>query len=194
MDTISDYPTSIREHLDNGGDLHDWNPREVLGWIAEDVIDARLNSGLESIDRRDPDQTRESYERHAPEIRDGAWTDPENREMAVSWLAHVRDMELIHAAYQSEYAKDDALCQRIMDAMPAEVRERHLEGLEAERHPFRIRVEERDLYRCDITGEIENGRAVVLVPISYMRDALESARDVPEIVISPAAILGALGE
>lgn len=194
MDTINDYPQSIRAHLDAGGTLEDWDATGILGWIAEDVIDSRLRYGLESIDRRDPDQIRAAYERHAPEIRDGAWTDPENQSMASAWLETICEWELIHARYQAEYADDDALCQRIMDAMPATLRDNHLEDLEAERRPFRAVVVERDLYRCAVTGEIENGRAVVLEPVGpYLRNVFAD-NGVPEIVISPEAILGALAD
>lgn len=180
------WPESIREYLDRGGRLTDLTSGEttLIPWLGEFVVQDRRRNGFaslaESIKTTGMDQaSRAEYIAGAERV--GGNSD------VMRWQFQREDA---FNKWARELAADEALCERVEEALPRSLVTGMLEDVEAETRPYRLVSEHRNSYVCAVTGETHSGPAIVVRGHGpYVNEVM---REVPDLIFSPEAISEAL--
>ncbi len=188
MDDTCTPPESLREYLDQGGDLAALG-EPFVAWLAELVVADRRLFGFEQLAERERAALRDFEERKSE--RAAFWAEAEAHDP--SWTLQRRDEEAMRC-WVGELIADEAFCEEVEAALPRDVLEEHLEDVEVERGAkLQAFVEQRQAFKCGITGEERSGAALVLTGRGYVGRELAFS-GFAELVVSVAALREVLGD
>lgn len=202
-DTDYKYPDSIAEHLRAGGTFEDWPEQPILGWLAEtfvyeraicgghqglvDLMNVRNSTGALRGVHPEPISRLERFADDIEKIRQEM-----GDERAESFGADC-DLEDLNEGYFVELLADEGLADLAVSLLPAEHVASYSADIASAHHPFALQPVIRWGYKCQLSGEIRDGAALMLVAVGRRADDL-SDNFGGEVLFSTAAVRAALGD
>lgn len=185
---MSARPESLRQYLDQGGDLGHLPEKSLLYWLCELVVDDRRHYGIDEMRRQHEEYMSKAWERtrRRQEVLASAPTPNDRR----SWKELMADEDLIDK-WTDELLADESLFDRVEAALPRDLVDSMLLNMDAETKPYDVVAEERETYVCACTGETHHGRAIVIRPRGFHE---EDAKGLPEMVFSPGVFSAPPGQ